>query len=330
MVIGLITVAVVIAAAVPLTVYARGGFDDRVTVQAVTDQIGDGLTGGGDVKFRGLIVGRVDTVRVIDGGRRQEITMSIDAAAAHAIPDEVSAVYQPSNILGVTGIELKAAAGAGPGRLRDGSRVQIGAGSTEVSVSDLLQQLGAIATTITGDSAARSVEVIDRVIIALQPALRSGVELLDLAAQRRQMPLSRFLQILGPTTAGTADLLGPFLSVFTGLSRTTAAYADPKVVRDVGDSLTGLIDTVISLGRLAGDNLDGLAAGLDLLVATSAPLGRTLRSIPPAVGDARELLRRLEQVVAVRGGRPTVRVGVSLANLPQITAFLPGPTGGGR
>ena len=323
---GAMTLVVVLVLAVPLTLYARGDFDSTVTVSAVADTVGDGLAAGGDVKYRGLIVGRVDGVTVAGDGR-QEITMSIDADSAASIPDQVSAAYAPSNLLGVTGIELRASGSTAPpgtpgNGLRDGEKIVIGSDSTNVSVADLLRQVGAISTTITGDTFTRTIDIADRLVTAVQPLVRSGLDLLNLAASRQQMPLAQFFRILGPASRGLADLVGPFDTVLINLTRATAEYTDPRVVTGVKDSLSGLIDTVGGLGGLVADNYDGLSTLLDFLIVTGSPLGQTLRSIPPAVTDARELLGRLEKSMPTQNGKVTLQVGMDIATMPQLAPFL--------
>jgi ABC-type transporter Mla subunit MlaD len=331
---GATALVALVVAAVPLTVYARGGFDDRVRVVAVTDAVGDGLAAGGDVKFRGLIVGRVDSVRVTDG-TRQQITLSIDANQAAQIPDRVSAAYAPSNILGVTGIELRsdATAGADAGRLRDGEQLRIGSDSTDVSVAELLRQVGQISTTVTGTTVSQSIDVLSRVVDAVQPLVRSGSDLLNLAAQRQQMPLARFLQILGPSLKGLGDLSGPFETVLINLTKSTAEYTDPKVVSGVRDTLSGLVSTVGTIGGLVGDNLTSLSTLLDFVITVGSPLGQTLRSIPPAYDDSRELVRRLTKALPIQDGKVTLQVGATLQSMPQLTSVLLAPPtvrGGGR
>lgn len=334
LIVGAASLAALVVMAIPLTVYARGGFDDRVRVVALTDAVGDGLAAGGDVKFRGLIVGRVESVRVTDGSR-QQITLSIDPGQAENIPDRVSAAYAPSNILGVNGIELRsdAVAGRDAGRLRDGELLEIGSDSTNVSIATLLRQLGQISTTITGDTVSRSIDTVSRVVDAVQPLLRSGADLLNLAAARQQMPLARFLQILGPSSRGLADLSGPFQTVLIDLTKTTAAYTDPTVVSGVRDSLSGLVQTVGTIGSVVGDNLTSLSTLLDFVITVGSPLGRTLRSIPPAYDDSRELLRRLTKALPSQDGKVTLQVGATLATMPQLTSVLlaqQAPRGGGR
>ncbi|MGJ0119470.1 hypothetical protein ACQ7HM_09720 [Williamsia sp. MIQD14] len=189
-------------------------------------------------------------------------------------------------------------------------------------MADLLRQVGEISTTITGDEFSRTIDIADRLVTAVQPLVRSGLDLLNLAASRQQMPLAEFIRILGPVTRGVADLEGPFDSVLINLTKQTAAYTDPRVVNSVKDSLSGLISTVGGLGGLVGDNYDGLATLLDLLIVTGSPLGQTLRSIPPAVGDARELLGRLEKSMPTQNGKVTLQIGLTVAQMPQLAPFL--------
>ncbi len=248
---GAITLVALVIAAIPLTMYARGQFDETMTVSATTDQIGDGLTSGGDVKFRGLIVGRVDSVVVTSAGK-QRVTMSIDSEQAPNIPSDVSAAYAPSNILGVTGIELKPEGGGG--RLRDGEEIAIGSDATDVSVTTLLRDVGTLSETLTGTEVSRTIDLANRIVNAVQPLARQGFDLLNLAASRQQMPLARFIRILGESSKGTADLSGPFVGVFTELVDNMSEYTDQRVVDGVTGTLRGLVDTVSAAGGLVSDN----------------------------------------------------------------------------
>ncbi len=288
LIIGAASLAALVVMAIPLTVYARGGFDDRVRVVALTDAVGDGLAAGGDVKFRGLIVGRVESVRVTDGSR-QQITLSIDPGQAENIPDRVSAAYAPSNILGVNGIELRsdAVAGGTPDVCAMGNSSRSDPTRRTCRSRRCCDSSARSPTTITGDTVSRSIDTVSRVVDAVQPLLRSGADLLNLAAARQQMPLARFLQILGPSSRGLADLSGPFQTVLIDLTKTTAAYTDPTVVSGVRDSLSGLVQTVGTIGSVVGDNLTSLSTLLDFVITVGSPLGRTLRSIPPAYDDSR-------------------------------------------
>lgn len=85
---------------------SEGVFAGHVQVVALLDDVGDGLPGGSDVKFRGALVGRVDGVQPAFDGGTNAIALTLDPHFAQSIPASVTARVVPGNVFAVSSIQL--------------------------------------------------------------------------------------------------------------------------------------------------------------------------------------------------------------------------------
>lgn len=316
---GLILTAAVVVAAIPLTLYSRGAFDDTTQVTLQSDQIGDGLATGADVKYRGLVIGKVTSVEVTRSGQ-QEVTLALESAQAGQLTDATRANFAPSNIFGVLGVELSEDGGGQ--RLRDGDVISMGDDTSEVSVTGVLRDVGDITNTLTDNEFSRLIDRMSTLARDISPLMRSGFDLMNLALERQRMPLTEVLRIAGQSISGAGELTGPFVSLFTTLVEKTELYADPEQTRQVTGSLTGLVQVFITLGEVVGANQQDLATLLDASLTLGAPLGYTVGSIAPALDSIPELLDRVQKSMPIQNGRPTLQLGVTLEQMPQVTSGL--------
>ncbi|GAA1480791.1 hypothetical protein GCM10009624_12310 [Gordonia sinesedis] len=316
---GIVALGLVVVVTVPLFAYARGAFDERVSMTLVSDRIADSLRSGADVKYRGLLIGRVESTEVGTDGR-QRVRLSMDAGQARSIDGGLSARFAPSNIFGVVGIELEPTP-SGP-RMRDGAVVTMTDDSTQASAITVLRDVGTITRTLTGDDFSAMVNRLDTVIDQITPLVSAGFELFNLAHERQRMPFADVLRISADTLRGADSLGGPFVDMFTTLVEKTELYADPEETERVTGALTGLVQTFITLGQVVGTNPGDLATVVDASLTIGAPLGYTLSTVPRAADGALVLLDGLERSMPVVDGRVRLRLGVTLTSLPQITSVL--------
>lgn len=329
---GLAMIALVVAIAIPVTLYARGAFDHRMELTLISHKVADTLTAGADVKYRGLLIGRVDHIEVTPDGE-QRMTVSLNAAQAGRIAGDLTARFMPSNIFGVAGIELQQTTAGSAGnaaRLRDGTTITMNDDTASLSAISVLRDVGSITTTLTGTDVTEMINHLDTAVDQLAPLVASGFELLNLARAHQHMRFADVLRISADTLYGADRIAGPFVDLFTTLVEKTEMYADPVQTRNVTGALTGLVQTFITLGQVVGHNPRDLATVLDASLTLGAPLGYTLSTVPPAAADLQTLLDRLERTLPVVGGKPRLRLGIGLAALPQITAVLRADAGGGR
>ncbi|MGV9796200.1 MlaD family protein [Gordonia sp. NPDC003422] len=321
---GLAMVAIVAIVTIPIALYAQRAFDDDVEITLTSAKVADSLTAGADVKYRGLLVGRVDDVEVTDDGQ-QRMTVALDADQARGIDGQLTARFVPSNIFGVVGVELTPVA-PGPA-VRAGDVVAVDADSAGVSAIAVLRDIGSVTTTLTGNDVNAMINRLDQVVDQLSPLISGGFELFVLAKQHQRMPFADVLRISADTLHGADRLAEPFVDLFTTLVEKTEMYADPVQTAKVTGALTGLVQTFITLGQVVGHNPRELATVLDASLTLGAPLGYTLSTVPASAADIHELIGRLERAFPKDSGAVRLRVGATLASLPQITSVLAGMGG---
>ncbi|MFC4373916.1 MlaD family protein [Nocardia halotolerans] len=84
----------------------QGYFIPKVNVVANLSTTGDGLPSNADVKFRGVLVGEVDSVDIADEGAAQHVNIELKPEHAKGVPSNVTARVVPSNLFAVTSVEL--------------------------------------------------------------------------------------------------------------------------------------------------------------------------------------------------------------------------------
>lgn len=95
-----------------LFIQARGAFSDDIEVTARLSSVGDGLAPGADVKYRGVLVGRVMEVDVRPTGGA-DVTIRLRQEHVDGIPADVLVRRVPSNVFAQPSIELTDPRGAG-------------------------------------------------------------------------------------------------------------------------------------------------------------------------------------------------------------------------
>ncbi|MDL9938889.1 MlaD family protein [Gordonia sp. ABSL1-1] len=324
---GVAMIALVVAVATPVVLYGQRTFESRVELTVVSPRVADSLTAGADVKYRGLLVGRVESVEVTADGR-QRMRVAVDAEQARNIDGALTAKFVPSNIFGVVGIELDRT-GAGP-TLSDGANVEMTGESADVSAIAVLRDIGSITSTLTGDDVTAMINRLDRVVSGVSPLISAGFELFDLAHRHQQMPFAQVLRISTDLVDAGNRMTEPFVTLFTTLVEKTEMYADPVQEKKVTGALTGLVQTFITLGQVVGASPVELATVLDASLTLGAPMGYTLATVPAAAGDTLELLRRLDKTFVRRDDGVRLRLGAALTSMPQITSALAGMDAGRR
>ncbi|MGV0781817.1 MCE family protein [Mycolicibacterium sp. XJ775] len=106
-----------------LLVKSTGLFDRNVHVVAELRHIGDGLPARADVKFRGVLVGAVESVTPGTGERPNQVFIRLDPTYAQGIPAGVAARVVPSNAFAVSSLQLVETASGASGPIHDGGQI---------------------------------------------------------------------------------------------------------------------------------------------------------------------------------------------------------------
>ncbi|RBO89436.1 MlaD family protein [Nocardia puris] len=277
-----------------------GAFTDDISVTAVLTGTGDGLPEHADVKFRGLLVGRVDEVGIVAKGERLEVLLALKPEVVSSIPDTVTARVVPANIFGVTAIEL-VDNGAAPAGLRAGSTVHEDTGEATTQLQTTLTTLRTVLDSIQPERLGR---VLATLADALDPAARvpgSTVERLDRwTTEVRAAP-------------GIGDLLGDLGAAAAAVNRSA-----PELIDVLGESVTA-----------ARTITERRAAVIDLL-ATAGGTVDTVNALFAANPDAgKELVTGLDETFGALAADPDA-LAVTMANLDDAlgrlaTVFTWGP-----
>ena len=298
-------VAVLVAG---LVLAGSGAFSGRVPATVVLDDAGGSLVPGADVKYRGVVVGRVSALRPGDPGadRPVEVAVDLDPALAADVPSDVTARLLPASVFGTSFVDL-VSAGAGDRGLVAGHRIAQDRRSQTLELQAVLDGLdrvvGALgparlATALDGLSTAldgngerlgRTIETLHRYLARLNPSMPAVRRNLALLATN----LDAFAVYAPDLLDATDDALVAARTVveheggFTGLvrsgGRTLGGSADLLTANERGlvDMLVRTAVVVDALYDGRRDVVDGLLSTLDLAEGFDEALshGRYLRIV---------------------------------------------------
>ncbi len=108
--------------------FAYGGYDDDYELVADFPRAGQGLANGSDVTYRGVDVGEVRSVELVD--RQARVTLAMDPG--FEVPVDARFVVRPKTIFGEKFVDLTFPEGADGPYLADGDTVEHAESATEV------------------------------------------------------------------------------------------------------------------------------------------------------------------------------------------------------
>ncbi|MGI8663584.1 MAG: MCE family protein [Acidimicrobiales bacterium] len=303
-----------------------GRFDDTYEVKASFDAAGQGLQHGSDVKIRGVNIGKVSSVKLVDG----RAAVFMDVNSGQRIPMRAEAVVRPKTLFGEKFVDIVpcpdasdpsftstktgtcAEEGDGPFYGRDGKAQfandkTLGGFELERVLSNaypLLQQidpaeLGSVLSTLA-DSGKGLGDEVNRTIV-------NGQKLADIFAahdaDQRQFfsDLSKLSTQLG---ARSDDLVA--------LANSLNVALPPLNSRS--DQLNALL---VQLGRLSNDTADLLAANKPFIDAALGPGDAVIQllydrrgDVIPLVQGLRTYIQTLAEVVRIPLGDGTYMAAV--------------------
>jgi phospholipid/cholesterol/gamma-HCH transport system substrate-binding protein len=267
---------------------AYGAFSDDLTVRTTLPRAGQALRSGSDVKYRGVNVGKVGAIQLVD--RQAEIVLELRRDVE--IPADTEAAVRAKTLFGEKYVEL-AERPHRPPYLREGDVVR--AAGTGVEVEQLLDTTDELLRGIDAEELATLVDGLvqashgegERVAHLIDRGADAAASMVDsLEAQVRAIDsFARFAdqyRDIGPLLNGVNANLNELLPTFN------AAREDYErllaTLRPFADRLAALIDaTEADLGRLLDDgdnivrvltarkeNISEVIVGLDSYTATLA------------------------------------------------------------
>jgi len=169
-VIGAAIVVVLVAVSGLIVKASYGSFSDQYPLQGLFARAGDGLHPSSQVQYRGVTVGEVTAIKLVN--RRAEVEMKLDQG--FDVPVDAEAAIAPKNVFGEETVNLTFPHG------QTGPMLPAGATITDTSVSDEFTQLLAAADPLLNDVNGQDLAtVISQLAIASAgqgPAIRASIE----------------------------------------------------------------------------------------------------------------------------------------------------------
>jgi len=204
--VALLVVLALIAAM--LLAIARGVFRNDVRVSADIDDVGGSLTKGSDVKYHGVILGKVSSIEAHQGGVRVGLTVKPDDAKG--VPHNVEARILPASVFGNAFVDLVAPAHPELQHLASGQVIPQDRRSKTLELQDSLDSTYRVLSAVKPAELATTLSAISGALDGRGSKIGHTVETLNtyLARLEPQIPLIRDdLRLLASsltTTAGVA------------------------------------------------------------------------------------------------------------------------------
>ncbi|KQH75066.1 mammalian cell entry protein [Mycobacterium gordonae] len=228
---------------------------------------GGGIYKNANVTYRGVAVGRLDSVQLNPSG----VTADMRLNSGTPIPSNVTATVKSVSAIGEQYIDLVPPANPAPGKLRNGAKIDRANTRIGQDVADLLKKAETLVNSL-GDTRLR--EVLHEAFLATNG---TGPELARLVESARQLVDEANTNY--PQVSQLIDQAGPFLqaqvragadikSLSDGLARFTSEVrrADPRL-RDTLATAPGALDE-------ANETFSGIRPSFPALAANMANLGR--------------------------------------------------------
>ncbi|MEV6558192.1 MlaD family protein [Nocardia sp. NPDC051756] len=333
---GLLVIAVITTIALTWTVATRAGSDDGLILVLRTEEVGDGIVTGTQVRLDGVAVGQVERIDISRWGA-QQITLRLNSSRLPGVTDNVAVNYAPTNLFGISEIALKRRAGGAP--LHSGQLIDLSgdraAGVQDVTMGNLIRSLSRTTTHVLTPQLTETLTTLAADLEAFTPLLEAMITTGQIIADTQVYPASFLLGQYGSTLAGAAPMITGTVQILDTLTnidilKTQRPLFDVTIKTAVEQLFPVLADLLFTAQRYA----DGYAGMLTPVFARSAQLVPT-----PQLTSAqlRELLARLDNSFTDAPGGPMLNLALTLRGVPAVSVPLLGnspqltPTdGGGR
>ncbi|MBF6247172.1 MCE family protein, partial [Nocardia elegans] len=239
---GLVLVALVVVVALVTGLYRGLRSEDGLRITLRTEQIGDGVTEGTQVRVDGVLAGEVTAIAPDERGT-QRIDLRLDADALPGIDDSLRLDYAPANLFGISELELLRGPGGAP--LRAGTVVDLTgprAGDVyDATMGAILRSLSQVGESAFSPRLATVIAQLSADFKSFTPLVQALITVAQTIADNQTMPANELLGRLGPAFDGGGDFAGATIEVLDQLHDIRILHTDRDRF-DVGVAvLTGSI-----------------------------------------------------------------------------------------
>ena len=333
-ILGLVAAVVLAIAGTALYQLGTGGYDDTFKLTVVAEQLGEGLTPGAEVKFRGLTIGSVKSLQSA-GYNKQKITVELEPRQARALAADTTANFMSSNTFGLAAVEL-VSSGTGP-RLRPNQTLLIGANVRSASITGLLRQGQKIGRIMDSPDVDHIIEIVRRHLDLTEPVTRSYFDLIKMLVDSQKVPFSQSLSVFASVVNGASDSI-PLIGLAYDLLNGMEFLAHPDGVERRNVILDQTAKLLFNMDHIFAKNIAWLAPFMGAVMNVLLPMSYTMGSFAPVYDRLSGLLDRTSAAFPVVNGKVRMQIEVALDTMPGLAAALPpqppasaaAPKAGGR
>ncbi|GAB2564284.1 hypothetical protein GCM10027167_84340 [Nocardia heshunensis] len=321
--VGAVALALVVAVVAGWALYRSQQTEDGLAISLRTEQIGDGVLVGTDVRANGVVVGKVTDIAPNQHGT-QQISLRLDDSKLFGLDDSLSVDYAPANLFGISEIELRKGAGGSP--LRAGTVLDFtgarAAAVYDATMGSILRSASQVGGSVLTPQMASVIAQAAADTQAFTPLAQALITAQRTITNNQKMPMSELFGKLGPAFDGGGQFAGATVQVVDLIRsmqrlQTDRADYDKNVAIVTGQLLPILANTFSQ----AGTQLSGTT---DMLVPVLTALAQMVPRPQQSAVELRELLQRLSAAMPDNGQGPVLNVQVDLKGVPAIAVPLLG------
>jgi hypothetical protein len=316
---GLIAAVVLSIAGTVLYQLGSGNYQDTFKLTVVADVLGEGLTPGAEVKFRGLTIGSVKSLETV-GYNKQKITVELEPRQAKALATDTTASFVSSNTFGLAAVEL-ASSGAGS-RLRPNQTLLIGADVRSASITGLLRQGQKFGRLVDSPDVNHIIEVVRRHADLTEPVTRSYFDLIKMLVDSQKVPFSQSLSVFASVVNGASDSI-PLIKLAYDLLNGMEFLAHPDGVQRMDLILDQTSKLLFKSDAIVAKNVSWLAPFARALTDVLLPFSYFQGSFAPVYDRLSGLLDRTSAAFPIVNGKTRMQIDVTLDAMPGLAAALP-------
>ncbi|OZC90746.1 mammalian cell entry protein [Rhodococcus sp. 06-412-2C] len=315
--------AVAVAAAVlagGLTAYAQGAFDSPFGLTLDAASVGDGLTPGSEVKFRGVSIGTVDNIETVGFGR-QRLQLEIDPSQAGELTDTMQAQFSSSNVFGSTAIELVSDGTGNP--LAANSTLEISGNQRGATVTGVFRRVADLTAVLDTDQVQHLLDVISNTSVEVSRNLKPYFDTAQMMADHQIDPLAWKLHRGAELGDGIANLVPPLLDLVVGVVDKSVYVEAPEDRARTIAANDGLSDQLmVPVGDLLKKNNPNLtqllSTTLDLLVPITASIG----TFAPSYNRVPQVLDGISDAFPIVDGKPQLQLDLIVKTMPNLAGAV--------
>ncbi len=330
---GLIAAVVLTIAGTVLYQAGTGGYSDTFTLTVMADKLGEGLTPGAEVKFRGLTIGSVKTLQSA-GFNKQKITLELEPRQAAALAADTTANFTSSNTFGLAAVELNSS-GSGP-RLGPNQTLVVDTNVQSASITGLLRQGQRFGRIVDSPDVEHIIGIVRKHADLTEPVTRSYFDMIEMVTDSQKVPFSQSLSVLASVVNGVSDAV-PLVSLAYDLLNGMEFLAHPDGVDRMNLIMDQLAQLLFTTNGIFAKHLSWLVPLFGGMMSVLVPYAYMTGSMSPAYDRISGLLDRTSTAFPIINGKVRMNLELTLDTMPGLAAALPTeagapepPQGGGR